>query len=141
MDPIAPYSLRFLWSHGQDTTYFCTISDGFIFLMVSPGALGQDIDGEAADSVFIDVRSSALSGLMAKQILALNANKGVYKAYFSGLDPALSYNLYFKSVSDTLWRSKPIFSAASGQQKFNIVPLYSDSIDVRIIEAAGKKAA
>ena len=56
----------------------------------------------------------------------------------SGLTPS-SYRLEWKSATDTLWRSKPIFSAASGQQKFNIVPLYSDSIDVRIIEVAGKE--
>ncbi len=120
---------NYLWSTGdntqsisvsptQPTTYFCTISDG---------------NGSCMDSVFIDMPISVDS------ILALDANKGVYKAYFSGLNPSLSYDLQFKSVSDTLWRSKAIIMVSSGQQKFNIVPLYSDSIDVRIIEVAGEE--
>ena len=85
------------------------------------------------DSIFIDMPISVDS------ILALDANKGVYKAHFSGLNPSLSYDLQFKSVSDTLWRSKAIRVVSSGQQKFNIVPLYSDSVDVRIIEVAGEE--
>ena len=71
-------------------------------------------------------------------VVEVNHNQGVYQAFFRGLTPS-SYRLEWKSATDTLWRSKPIFSAASGQQKFNIVPLYSDSIDVRIIEVAGKE--
>ena len=121
--------INYLWSTGdttqsisvspnQATTYFCTISDG---------------QGSCIDSVFIDTPISVDS------ILALDANKGVYKAYFSGLNPSLSYDLQFKSVSDTLWRSKAIRAVSSGQQKFNIIPLYNDNIDVRIIEVAGEE--
>ncbi|NBR75705.1 MAG: hypothetical protein EBT74_07390, partial [Gammaproteobacteria bacterium] len=110
---------NYLWSTGdttqsisvsptQPTTYSCTVSDG---------------NGSCIDSVFIDMPISVDS------ILALDANKGVYKAYFSGLDPALSYDLQFKSVSDSVWRSKTIRYPSSGQQKFNLSSLFNDTVD------------
>ena len=64
----------------------------------------------------------------------VNHNQGVYQAYFSGLTSSGTYKLEWKSAADSVWRSKSIFSPASGQQRFNLNPWFNVQVEVRIKE-------
>jgi surface protein len=67
-------------------------------------------------------------------IAPINADKGIYRAYYSGLAVDDSFHLEWKSRADSTWRSKMLSRAAllSGSQKFNASPWFNDSVDVRI---------
>ena len=67
-------------------------------------------------------------------ITPINADKGIYRAYYSGLAVDDSFHLEWKTKADTAWRSKLLSRAAllAGNQKFNAAPWFNDSVDVRI---------
>jgi hypothetical protein len=63
---------------------------------------------------------------------AINANKGVYRAYFNGLSSADDYRLEYKAMDETTWRTKSIADASTGSQKFNLTPSFGTTVMVRL---------
>ena len=64
--------------------------------------------------------------------LAVNANLGVYRAYF-GMLPGTSWELEYKGVNEVNWKSKTISRATQGNQKFNVTPSFGTDVLVRIV--------
>ena len=65
-------------------------------------------------------------------IVAVNANSGVYRAYFDTL-AGISWELEYKGVQDSVWRTKTINKSLQKSQKFNITPSFGTDVLVRII--------
>jgi hypothetical protein len=65
-------------------------------------------------------------------LVAINSNKGVYRAFFSGLSSSDDYRLEFKGVDDATWRTKSITDASVGSQRFNVTPSFGTTVLVRL---------
>jgi surface protein len=70
-------------------------------------------------------------------VLDINANRGVYRAYFDTLTGGSNYRLEYKAASDTVWRMKDIVDPNQGSQEFNITPSYGTTVTVRIAVDTG----
>ena len=75
---------------------------------------------------------SADCDLILDSVVAVNANLGVYRAYFDTL-VGTSWELEYKGINDAVWRSKTISRATQGNQKFNITPSFGMDVLVRIV--------
>jgi len=65
-------------------------------------------------------------------IVVVNANLGVYRAYFDTL-AGTSWELEYKGIQDSVWRSKTINRSLQKSQKFNITPSFGADVLVRIV--------
>ena len=64
-------------------------------------------------------------------IVAENANKGVYRAYFDTL-VGEKYQLQFRTVGSQNWKTKVIRDSSQLYQRFNITPNYNVEAEVRL---------
>jgi len=129
---------------------------------ISWNQIGSDIDGESAfdhfgisvslsangDRVAIGAPANAGNGPYSghvrvfdtlnnscfgmDSVVAVNANSGVYRAYFDTLAGS-SWMLEYKSIQDVVWRSKTINRSLQKSQKFNITPSFGTEVLVRIV--------
>ena len=94
--------------------------------------------GNATHSVCEGVQQSHTSDCHPlDSVVPFIHNQGVYQAFFSGLTGSSTYRIEWKSAEDSVWRSKPIFTPSSGQQKFNLIPWFNTQIHVRVKEDIG----
>jgi len=95
----------------------------------------MDLVSDFGPNVFIDdfsVAGLVTSCLAFDSIVAVNANLGVYRAYFDTL-AGTSWELEYKGINDTAWRSKTINRSLQKSQKFNITPSFGTDVLVRIV--------
>lgn len=66
-------------------------------------------------------------------IVGLNINKGVYRAYFSGLT-GTDYRIEYKAIDDTVWSTKNVIDPSAGNQRFGVAPNFGTTVLVRLSE-------
>lgn len=74
--------------------------------------------------------------LTVDSVLAINANKGIYRAYFGDLTGD-DFRLQYKAVADTGWRTKTIDDGLLGSQKFNLTPSFGTTVNLRLSVQVG----
>lgn len=94
-------------------------------LLFSPGT---EVDGTPFNTVFNPPMATLPE---IDSIVAINANKGVYRAYF-GMLGGSDWRLEYKAAADASWRQKTIGDANQGSQKLNITPSFGTNVSVRL---------
>lgn len=81
-------------------------------------------------SLFVDT-VMVQCGQALDSVVAVNAQSGVYMAYFSHL-VGEDFRIEYKSLEDSIWRTKTVRDTAIGWQKFNITPAYGQTVLARM---------
>jgi hypothetical protein len=99
-----------------------------------------DLVSDYGPDVFIDdfsvAEPSNPCAVAIDSINTVNANKGLYRAFFDSI-PGDAYMLEYKAVDETTWRSKTINNANQAYQDFNITPSFGANVQVRLAYEMG----